>query len=370
VLFSFIVVFSPMKLLRLLGLFVVLTFAIEGCSSSTSPSPTPSAKLIVPASIDFGVASVARWHDETFSIQNIGDDSAVITGFHFGAVRVTGTIVKDTVDVAVLPMTIAVGKSATFHVQVFAPDSGAQSITDSILFTASGKSQVATSLVRLNGTYATPAAGSTFRYHIVAVDTNGVTIIDGDSTVSVLANDLVVGGKTNVVAILNPGGDTAYYQVVSNGDVASDVAEYFNPGTVSPAGIPFKILPLWIIVPVGTRNQRNYTILDTTFNGLIQGLEAEIHFKVVVTSAFSGVEDITVGQEIFHTTRAAVISSGTFTFTLAANGQTYGGTEIHTSNLWYMPKLSFYAKQEDVVQPAGSSKTSAATSTLVSYNLR
>ena len=363
-----------MKIPSLLNLsFVLLSGGlVAGCSSSTSTTPPAnSGSVNPPATIEFNSVATGRWHDTTYSVANTFTDSITITGVTFTTPSMASSMVKDTVDV--FPIAIAGGKSAVLHVEYLAADAGSQTASDSISFKHAGSAMTTGASIHATGVYAPPGVGSSFTFNFTTVDTNGVTAPSTDSVYHVASTSVSLAGKTGVIVVVGPTGDSMFYHPETNGDVS----EYFQSVTIdlSNAGVntdPIVIPAQWTILPTGTHTAQNLTLYDSTTDGTVQYLgqtvAVQLHLTATSQSTYSGTEAISAASTTFNTQKAD--NNAVVRLQVIAGGSTQvDQSETHRSTVWYAPNIEFFVKEIQAIQPHGSTKLNTTTQILTKYDL-
>jgi hypothetical protein len=196
------------------------------------------------------------------------------------------------------------------------------------------------SLVKANAGYTNPGKDSKFTFHVTVTDTNGVEESQGDSTYTVLNGSMDFEGKTDVIQVLSPGGDTSYYKVESNGNVS----QYFEPFDldINQQGVNlpvFHVRGQWVSVPVGTHATENITLYDSTVTGtaIQQGIPIPIEARLLLTSVstYSGSEDLDGGK--LKAERTSSTSVGRVTVSAFGN-PVQDASQTQVTTMWFVPK--------------------------------
>ena len=202
-------------------------------------------------------------------------------------------------------------------------------------------------------TKTTPGVGSTYTYDVWDYDSTANTSTPHtDSTYTVIADTLTMGGKTNVIAIQNADGNTDYYHMESNGDIS----KYLS---VSMQGI-LTTKAVWITVPVASHtSQPTVTLLDSsiTYSGF------PIAVKVTATSSYLAPDSLSISNKMYAASKGLVtilVDAG-----IAENATV-------TSTIWYVPSIFFLGKnvRHDSFSGFALNRKAAHFETLTSFNVK
>ncbi len=301
--------------------------------------------IAIPPSINFDSIPIGQWHDTTVTLFNSGSIPITITSEGMSSAEGHDTNFHQTVH-------IAPQNDLIIHVQFNPSQAGLRMAVDSIHYTSGGTSSVV--LVTLTATGVTvstsPGAGSTFTY---AVDTNGVS--QGDSTYTILSNMLSFQGKTNVIEVLGPTGDTNYYHIESNGDISI----YFDfSALASFVSIPSS----WLAIPIGSRQATSTTLVNNP-NGSIQynGLTVPGSITVTAVGAYIGPEQVTATGKTFATENGSMTINFNFQGTFQNIPVSY--SQSNSFEMWYSKAITFYPKRQDVATSTSAILGSSLTTT-------
>lgn len=344
-----------MKLsLSRIGLVLVLaTSFLQACSSSTSVEPVKEGKLVFGGAsvIDIGRVAVASAKDTSIRISNTGSGDLVITSSGGSTAEISNALKSGD--------TIRSGdyKDVTFH--VMPSDTGTRMIVDTINYHTADKNLSMMLTFRVTGFRDVPGVGSVYAYSVVVTDTNGVSTPAADQTLTIVANDLVYDGKTNVVEVLDDQGGVNYYHREQNGDLST----YVDLSAVQAIGIG--VQSGWYTIPLGSKAELKQDLYDTS-NVTLPGVPLPVDVNVTSDATYTGPQSVVAAGQTFATETGAL----KILFTISGLGGLIKLTQTETGNVWYSSALQFPAKRSQVEQQIGSKKTSTTTWTIKSYDLR
>jgi hypothetical protein len=199
-----------------------------------------------------------------------------------------------------------------------------------------------------------PPIGSTYRFHQVVTNNDGVIQSQDTVTYTTGISPVDVKGKSNAYVFANSTSpeDSRTIAYESNGNVS--VLVPFVPKAGNPD-------VQWMTIPLtGAGGSKNLLLAE--YESTSGGITTNI--KIVANASLVSTENFTVGSKTYSAKKVKVTS--TLTTTTA-------GIPISKNDddfFWWIPELGFYGKSEEggFDDPTGTFGTDVTTETLVSFS--